>query len=364
VKEQNFGDKTCKEKGVPMINKLSIRNFQSHKNSELELDPGVNVIVGESDSGKTAILRALNWLVFGKPSGTSMIRHNVKSSCVVSVELDERLLSKERGDGKNLYRLDDEVYKGFGQSLPEPVTTLLNMNEINFMRQMDPPFLFSKTAGEVAQYLNRLINLDVIDTSLSNIKSFVFRNTASAGVAEQNISRIAEELKQYVWIDEAEKDLAKLEKKELKIDKLKEARQELNIILVQYANSQKKVERFMGARNASKRIEEIEEGLQSIKEDKRTLEIARYALDRAKEAGAALLTVPRMKGVDQAILQIESAQQKLEERRRVGNVLNTALMEYKEKKLKCNKLLVDSKALVVQYKKAMPDICPLCEQSI
>jgi exonuclease SbcC len=52
-----------------MIDSLSIQNFQSHEKTELEFDEGINIIIGQSDSGKSAILRALNWVVNNKPNG-------------------------------------------------------------------------------------------------------------------------------------------------------------------------------------------------------------------------------------------------------------------------------------------------------
>jgi len=59
-----------------MIKYLQIQNFQSHKDSLLEFDPGVNVIVGSSDSGKTAVIRALRWLVWNRPSGDAFRRRS------------------------------------------------------------------------------------------------------------------------------------------------------------------------------------------------------------------------------------------------------------------------------------------------
>ena len=42
-----------------MIKKISIKNIQSYRETELELSKGINAIVGSSNNGKTAILRAL-----------------------------------------------------------------------------------------------------------------------------------------------------------------------------------------------------------------------------------------------------------------------------------------------------------------
>ena len=61
-----------------MIDKISIKNFQSHPNTELELDPGINVITGSSDNGKTSIFRALYWIIYNRPSGNSFISNWIK----------------------------------------------------------------------------------------------------------------------------------------------------------------------------------------------------------------------------------------------------------------------------------------------
>lgn len=45
-----------------MISKITIRNFQTHKKSELEFTDGVNLIVGSSDNGKSSVIRAFRWL--------------------------------------------------------------------------------------------------------------------------------------------------------------------------------------------------------------------------------------------------------------------------------------------------------------
>ena len=52
-----------------MIKEINIKNFQSHDNTNLILDSGVNVIVGSSDSGKSAIIRALRWVTSCVPRG-------------------------------------------------------------------------------------------------------------------------------------------------------------------------------------------------------------------------------------------------------------------------------------------------------
>ena len=42
-----------------MLNSLKITNFQSHSNTEIDFDPRLTVLVGPSNNGKTAIIRAI-----------------------------------------------------------------------------------------------------------------------------------------------------------------------------------------------------------------------------------------------------------------------------------------------------------------
>jgi exonuclease SbcC len=44
-----------------MIKSIKIQNFETHIKTHLDLHPGVNVIVGESDEGKSGIIRSIKW---------------------------------------------------------------------------------------------------------------------------------------------------------------------------------------------------------------------------------------------------------------------------------------------------------------
>lgn len=52
-----------------MLKFLNIKNYQSWAEGAFNFHPGLNVIIGLSDSGKSAIIRALRWLVWNRPLG-------------------------------------------------------------------------------------------------------------------------------------------------------------------------------------------------------------------------------------------------------------------------------------------------------
>ena len=154
-----------------MIKQLNISNYQSHKDSVLDFDPGVNIIVGESDSGKTAIIRALRWVIWNKPTGNSM-RSYWGGKTSVELFTDDAHIVRSK-DKEEEYILGDSHFKAFRTEVPEEIQKALNMSEINLQRQLDQPFLISETAGNVASHFNKVAKLDQIDTGLQNINSAI-----------------------------------------------------------------------------------------------------------------------------------------------------------------------------------------------
>jgi len=151
-----------------MIKSLKLINFLSHRKSLLEFSPGVNVIVGESDAGKSALIHAIRWVMDNRPLGDSY-RSNWGGLTKVVLRLDNNIVTKKKTDKEHIYKLDKLIFKAFKTSVPEEVLLTLNMSEVNLQAQLTPHFLISKSPGEVAQYFNGIAKLDQIDSSLQNI---------------------------------------------------------------------------------------------------------------------------------------------------------------------------------------------------
>ncbi|MBN2570516.1 MAG: AAA family ATPase [Ignavibacteriales bacterium] len=195
-----------------MISKLQILNFQSHKDSSLQFDPGVNVIVGSSDSGKTAIIRALRWLIWNRPSGDSF-RSSWGGPTAVTTLLDkETVITRGKTDSSNEYKIDTQTFTAFGNDIPEPIQKAINIDETNLQQQLDAPFLISKSPGEVASYFNRIAHLDQIDVALKTIQGQVRQLSSEITSDEKRVTSLEKEFKGYVYLDQFEIDLEELEK--------------------------------------------------------------------------------------------------------------------------------------------------------
>jgi exonuclease SbcC len=200
-----------------MIKSLSISNFQSHEKSKLEFSPGVNIIVGSSDSGKTAIIRAMRWVSWNRPSGDA-IRSTWGGETFVILETEEGyvLRFKDKTDKYELKRngKGSLVFKAFGTNVPEEIIAFLNINEINLQQQLDTPFLLSESPGVVAQHFNKVARLDKIDSGLQNVQGEIRQLTSDIKYKEQYVEEQTEELKIYNYLEKAEIKLEVLEELE------------------------------------------------------------------------------------------------------------------------------------------------------
>ena len=112
-----------------MIKRLTIQNFQSHKNSTFEFHEGLNVIIGKTDSGKSAIRRAINWVVKNKPSGNSIWSWWGGVTKVQIEFFDGNIVSRIKEGTKNLYVLNDVEFTAFGTNIPQEIQDVINMND-------------------------------------------------------------------------------------------------------------------------------------------------------------------------------------------------------------------------------------------
>jgi len=195
-----------------LINSLSLKNFRSYKDTFVEFCPGVNCIIGENDSGKTNLLRAINLIANNRPSGEDF-RSSWGGDTVAAIDTDNKLVSRVRTDKENAYTLsgEKEPFKAFGKGVPDIIKQHLNMSPVNIAFQLDGPFLLGMSDADVAKHYNNAVNLDIIDRAVSNIASTLRQEKSSLKVIKATEEKKTEELKEYDWLPDAEVQVIKLE---------------------------------------------------------------------------------------------------------------------------------------------------------
>lgn len=200
-----------------MIKRITIKNFQSHKDSTFEFCPTTNSIVGSSNNGKTVVLRAISWVVTNRPSADSLVSHwakdekgNQTDDMAVTLETEDHIITRLKTKKSNIYIIDGKTLEAVGRDVPKEVSDALNMNDVNIQKQMDAPFLLSDSPGEVARFFNKLIKLDKIDVYLSSIESKKRKTRDSLQLATENKEKTEKELENYIWTDKAEELITKI----------------------------------------------------------------------------------------------------------------------------------------------------------
>lgn len=265
-----------------MISSLILRNFQSHKKTILNFSPNVNAIIGQSNSGKTAILRGLFWAIYNRPSGLSFISYwnrdkkgnPIKPTSVTIQDYYQikRIRSQELNGYKiiPIYNEEEIKLEAIGMDIPEQVEKILNIGEVNIQRQMDAPFLLSESASEVARFLNKEIRLDLIDKILSNAESKRRKYNSDIKQYEIEIELIGKELETFSILDEAERLNKQLNEVETLMESIGDNIDGLEILNTDYKKYVKIIQNYV--KIPFKNIEEIIEQLDEIKKEEKDIQ--------------------------------------------------------------------------------------------
>ena len=255
-----------------MIKSLRIHNIQSHEDTALVFSDGINVIIGASDQGKSAILRALYWVKYNRPLGIDTLashwivndKGNLKGVMSVVLENDDGIVERRRTADDNQYIVNGETLNVVKTDVPIQVEEILRLSDTNVQRQLDAPFLLSNTSGEVAKYFNRIVNLDVIDKVLTNAESKRRKNKNDIEYIKTDIESLQNKLEEYDWVDEVEPLLKECSKIKSQYDELKSLYEELSKSIDSYESCVKEYERYSQYISASESVARIEHMTESV----------------------------------------------------------------------------------------------------
>lgn len=334
--------------------KLRIQNFQAHKDTTIEFDR-ITTIVGPSDTGKSAVLRALKWVAKNEPKGTSFIRDGEKEA-TVTLSIDGHTIERKRSKTNNSYTLDGMELKAFGNEVPEDVSRILNLGDLTFQGQHDSPLWFVESAGEVSRRLNSIVDLSLIDSSLSNIDSVIREQRWRVQEIEKKKDKIKEDGMSLKWSVEAHKKI-------LEIFAQKEALEKDNRI--------------------AERIETLLENAQRRKEDMESYEIPLRLAEKAVALGIKWQEVDeKCDDLESKIKKIERLTRYLDRMPALTKAVEMRLHEWEDLANKVNGLRniierierqdnlcnnerkVELENLENRYRKLLGSVCPLCGNPI
>lgn len=197
------------------IKRVILENFQSHEHTQIDFDDGLNIIVGESNNGKTSILRAIMWAIDNQPLGTDFIMAG-KDECKVSVCYDDgtsitrgRTL-KDTGYYDIYYRDEDGTlkranYRGFTNAVPVEIANVHQMPKVNITKdiethlnvlsQLDGPFLLTESPLVKASAIGRITGTHVVDDAIKESNKTIQSNNKLVKNYQKELEEKENELK-------------------------------------------------------------------------------------------------------------------------------------------------------------------------
>lgn len=206
------------------LTSAQIKNLESHHETTLDFVPGINIITGDSASGKSAILRALDWGMNNtNQKNISHWNEDLKKESSIKLNFKDATIIRKKHKTFNGYILDEEKeLDKIGTTVPDKIASIINMGSANFSFQHDPYFLLSGTSGATAKYLNSIINLDVIDNTLAKAQEDYSNTNKTINSLVATIKTKEEELQSLSYLDVVEPKIKAYKSKSETLEQTKE----------------------------------------------------------------------------------------------------------------------------------------------
>lgn len=302
------------------ISALEMENFKIHINKRVEFGRYMNVLVGESDRGKSIALKAIIKCLLNKPErkaetfipfskrdqrgvvtkircyikddeNGNLSEEHAKEYCI------ERIISKTLNEYNITYPDGTTTnYSKFGKTVPPEVMSIHGMREVdmgygkehlNYLSQFDGFFLLGRRGEEVATALGRLARTDIIDTVAAGLRSDIDSSVKAKNRKIRELREIEEKIESFEWIKGAEQEIEEVERLLAKIEAYEVAYENIKRLAlpikdlsaemtlkyekikstVDYSKSIELLDNALHAKQMSKGISDIMDSIEDLSDD-------------------------------------------------------------------------------------------------
>ena len=337
-----------------MLKELIIKNFEAHDKLRIKFDSHINSIVGATDKGKSSTIRAIQWVVLNRPLGDSFIRDASKPA-FVGIRTEKGTVSRKKGKGINQYKINGMTLEAFGTHVPNEVEEFLNMQELNFQFQFDAPYWFQISPGEVSKQLNQIVDLNIIDSTLSSLIGLVKRGKIETNMSQERMDGVKIELGHLSFVKPMYKQYKRLEGVETQVADGIEYVTSLSTEIDDVKRYIDKAKALSGAHTDGERVVEIGSEYQNLHGEVNRLVGAINEIEKVIAITDA--EMPNLKPLEEIAGKWNELHNECKELSPIIKQLET------EKEMKCPRT-EDIQELKRELKRMMGKTCPLCEQPI
>ena len=362
--------------------KLSLENFQSISKGELIFHTGTNVIIGQSNSGKSATFRALKTCLSNPPGSQRFIKKGTNHSSVM-LEYSGNQIIWKRTPKESSYIINGETYLKTGKSsafkLVEDTGFAIDSNDtiMNIEEELQLPFPFGMSDSDLFKLYENVFCISDSAIILKAAKGVEDKTKAEIATLDNDILKNENKVRELldfqktVDIEKLKKMKKYLEsknnrvfnlkdglpiiKKALKVQDLSVEEKEFSSLLPQYAEN-KDLKRTI---NQLKQLHTLNKGLKGIELP------AEVPLSKYRELKELSRTVKVLDGIEGLKAPIESFTDKLQEYEDLRNyqreikVIKKKIKERKETLENFKESLKQNEVALKAFK-----VCPLCHKPL
>jgi len=300
-----------------MLKRIEIWNFESHEHTVLDdLSEGLNLMCGESNSGKTSIVRAVKLAAYNV-FDPACVRVG-KKTCKVLVESDRGLVIVERGKKVNKWEVTPkggkkEEFDKVGVAIVPKAAEIIGLKmvklgdvevPVNIMDQLESHFMLSGIAGDKASGSMRAQVVDEI-SGLSGIEGVIKDVSLDRHRFGREVKRTEDEMNA---TSSKLHDDDRIAKDEATIDDAQKLLDDNDECISLASDFEKTHEEYV---SVSKDISDLESGMAKLPDHERASKGASKAESMITKSVAAEKTYEESKSVSEEIKLLEDKESEL-----------------------------------------------------
>ena len=216
------------------LSKLILKNFRIYQNKEIHIEPGLNIIVGDNGTGKSTIIHAILFSLFGQaavPFSVDSIPHHGKEDFEVTLSgvasKGEFSITRSKGEAKVTY--GGSSVSGIVAVNNFVVSELVGVdyklfNLVGVVNQGEIEFFSQLTKGKRKEYIGEIYNIQQIKDAVASLKEKLKNTKVELKTFESTVSTmdINKEEKELIQARKTNEEILKdLEEELFKLDEKK-----------------------------------------------------------------------------------------------------------------------------------------------
>lgn len=383
-----------------MVTKIIAHNFQSHKHTEVDFRKGLSVFVGDSDQGKTALVkRAFLWCLFNEPNGNAFVRYKDdgkvmpsgererETTCYVTVQFDNGYeLTRKREKNKNIYELineDGEIlsFESFKNEVPTEIQEAIGIRKfiidddlkfnVNIIGSRDTS-LVDLTGSIKSKVIGSFAGTNIIDIANRGVVADIKSTSGLLKSVTEEKENIQEKLKKYDNIPAREAIISDIEELTFEVTAINDKKSKIISLFDKIKENNKRISELNSIIATEKelpifeiQINECEELIASFVEKVRITSKIQNVICRFRDTQKALkeanVTISSEKDVlmaDKITVEIETEIEKVKnvsDIKRKAETIFKSFIETKQSIAQSDKFIA-SEPKLIKYEKKVLDL--------